>query len=409
LDFTLEIFSLDLTLGALVPLLLASATGSITGLLLSDEATLFTVSGIQSFDPGNLPADLGVGLLMAVLSVYIKRIYRWGAQQMESIKRPWFRSTSGGLMLGAAIFMVPPLYGEGFGIIQSALKGDIHALLDQSFIPWQESSAWMIIVLIFGLGILKAIAAGLTIHAGGVGGMFAPTLFMGSVFGLAYVLVLNQFGLELPTVHFVLVSMSALMAGVMHAPLTAVFMISEISGGYPLILPLMIVSAISFFLSRAMEQHSIYTASLAADGGLWTSNKDQAALGLLEWNQILDMSVPSVSPSTSLADAEKLLYEGRKNLLAVVEEGRIIGTLGWEDLRRARRMENQPDKIRDVMSGIVLILNSEMTIEECVQKIEGSDLWLIPVNEKDKFKGFMSKAKLFDAYRRQLRDLSQEL
>ncbi|MGA1397945.1 MAG: chloride channel protein, partial [Schleiferiaceae bacterium] len=408
LVFTLEVFSLDLTLGALVPLLLASATGSLTGLLLSDGTTLFTVSGIGEFEPHFIPQYLGLGIVTALFSVYVKRAHLWSSSLLDNVKRPWFRAISGGLLLGGAIFLIPPLYGEGFGSITAALQGDVAALLDQSFVPWQNHSAWIVIALLLGLALMKSIAAGLTIHAGGVGGMFAPTLFMGAIIGLAYVLFLSQLGMEVPSVHFVLVAMAGLMAGVMHAPLTGMFMITEISGGYPLILPLMLVSAVSFFVSRTLSAHSIYTAPLAAEGGLWTSDRDKAVLGLIQWDDVLERGIAAVGPDLNFDDAVQRLMAEHKNMLAVVDEDRLLGTLTWDDVRRAQRLNQPPTAVRDAMSGIAYQVDLNSSMEDAVKRVERMDQWYVPVIDRGRWVGFLSKAKLFEVYRRRLREMSQE-
>ena len=408
LVFTLEVFSLDLTLGALVPLLLASATGSLTGLLLSDGTTLFTVNGIGEFEPHFIPQYLGLGVVTALFSVYVKRAHLWSSSLLENVKRPWFRAISGGLLLGGTIFLIPPLYGEGFGSITAALQGDVAALLDQSFVPWQNHSAWIVIALLLGLALMKSIAAGLTIHAGGVGGMFAPTLFMGAILGLAYVLMLSHLGMDVPSVHFVLVAMAGLMAGVMHAPLTGMFMITEISGGYPLILPLMLVSAVSFFVSRSISPHSIYTAPLAAAGGLWTTDRDKAVLNLIQWDDVLERGIADVAPHLSFDEAVQRLMAEQKNMLAVVEDGRLLGTLTWDDVRRAQRLSLPPTAVRDAMSGVAYQVDLNSSMEDTVKRVERMDQWYVPVIDNGRWVGFLSKAKLFEVYRRRLRDMSQE-
>ena len=408
LVFTLEVFSLDLTLGALVPLLLASATGSLTGLLLSDGTTLFTVNGIGEFEPHFIPQYLGLGVVTALFSVYVKRAHLWSSSLLENVKRPWFRAISGGLLLGGTIFLIPPLYGEGFGSITAALQGDVAALLDQSFVPWQNHSAWIVIALLLGLALMKSIAAGLTIHAGGVGGMFAPTLFMGAILGLAYVLMLSHLGMDVPSVHFVLVAMAGLMAGVMHAPLTGMFMITEISGGYPLILPLMLVSAVSFFVSRSISPHSIYTAPLAAAGGLWTTDRDKAVLNLIQWDDVLERGIADVAPHLSFDEAVQRLMAEQKNMLAVVEDGRLLGTLTWDDVRRAQRLSLPPSAVRDAMSGVAYQVDLNSSMEDTVKRVERMDQWYVPVIDNGRWVGFLSKAKLFEVYRRRLRDMSQE-
>jgi CIC family chloride channel protein len=406
--FTLEVFSLDLTLSALVPLLLASATGAITGLLVSDGASLFAVEGIGAFNPGFLPYYIGLGILTALTAVLIKRIHRFSAQAMQTWNRPWSKALGGGLGLGLLIYAVPPLYGEGFGAIQAALAGDVKALLGQSLLPWSEATPWAVIGLLLGLLVMKAFAAGLTLHAGGVGGLFAPSLFVGSVAGLAYVLFLKQLGIEVPVVHFVLVSMAGVMAGVMHAPLTAAFLITEVSGGYPLVLPLLIVAALSFFVARRWSPNSIYTEGLAETGGLWTSNRDQQILGLLTWSDIVDESIPWVEPSATLEEAEKAMVSGQKSLLAVTKDGRLVGIFTWGDLRRSQGAPKKPLTVAEVMTKQTAVLDVFKGLAFVVNAAEKSDLWYLPLAENGQWRGFVSKAKLFAAYRSKLKEISQD-
>ena len=406
--FTLEVFSLDLTLSALVPLLMASATGAITGLLVSDGASLFAVEGIGEFNPAFLPYYAGMGLITALTAVLIKRIHKFSAQALQTWDRPWSKALWGGLGLGLLIYAVPPLYGEGFGAIQSALQGDVAGLLGQSLLPWSDATPWTVIGLLVGLLALKSLAAGLTLHAGGVGGLFAPSLFVGAVAGLAYVLFLRQLGVEVPVVHFVLVAMAGVMAGVMHAPLTAAFLITEVSGGYPLILPLLIVAALSFFVARRWSPHSIYTEGLAETGGLWTSNRDQQILGLLDWADLIDTSIPVVLPTATLDDAERAMVEGQKSFVAVVQDGRLVGTFAWGDVRRSQGAPKRPTTVAEIMSKQSALLDVSKGLAFVVNAAEKSDLWYLPLADNGQWRGFISKAKLFAAYRSKLKEISQD-
>jgi CIC family chloride channel protein len=300
------------------------------------------------------------------------------------------------------------LYGEGFGAIQSALQGDVAGLLGQSLLPWSDATPWTVIGLLVGLLALKSLAAGLTLHAGGVGGLFAPSLFVGAVAGLAYVLFLRQLGVEVPVVHFVLVAMAGVMAGVMHAPLTAAFLITEVSGGYPLILPLLIVAALSFFVARRWSPHSIYTEGLAKTGGLWTSNRDQQILGLLDWADLIDTSIPVVLPTATLDDAERAMVEGQKSFVAVVQDGRLVGTFAWGDVRRSQGAPKRPTTVAEIMSKQSALLDVSKGLAFVVNAAEKSDLWYLPLAENGQWRGFISKAKLFAAYRSKLKEISQD-
>ena len=408
--FTLELFSIDLTLSSLVPLLLASATGALTGLLTSDGSKLFYAEGIDAFDPSNLPYYLLLGVACALISLYFKRVFALSGKLIIRWSNPWLKAMAGGVILGALIFVMPPLYGEGFGTIQSALKGDDWAILSQNWLGVKSGDLIMGIGLLVGLLLLKVTAASLTVHAGGVGGMFAPTLFMGSVLGLVYVRSLEFMGVDgLPVVHFVLIAMAGLMAGVMHAPLTAIFMISEIGGGYPLILPLMMTSALAYFLTRSWDPNSIYTEYLSQRGRLWTQSKDKAVLTLIEMEDALERNLETLDPESSLLTCQETLARCQRNLVAVIEDGRMVGYITWEDLWRSQREEDaEAITAKDVMRSAPVRLDFGDPMDLVLTQLEKSSMWYLPVYQDGVWIGLASRTKLFEAYRKQVQNLSHE-
>lgn len=408
--FTLELFSIDLTLSSLVPLLLASATGALTGLMMSDGSKLFYAEGIEAFDPVNLPYYLLLGVACALVSLYFKRVFALSGRLVLRWDNPWAKALTGGVLLGALIFVMPPLYGEGFGTIQSALKGEDWSILSQNWLGVEAHNLLWSIGLLVGLLLLKVTAASLTVHAGGVGGMFAPTLFMGSILGLIFVRGLEFVGIEgLPVVHFVLIAMAGLMAGVMHAPLTAIFMISEIGGGYPLILPLMMTSALSFFLTRSWDPNSIYTEYLSQRGRLWTQSKDKAVLTLINMEDALERDLETLEPDSPLPECQAALARCHRNLVAILEDGRMVGYITWEDIWRAQR-EDHSEVItaKDAMKSAPARVQFGDPMELVLTQLEKTGMWYLPVYEQGTWIGLVSKSKLFEAYRKQIQDLSHE-
>ena len=408
--FTLELFSIDLTLSSLVPLLLASATGALTGLMTSDGSKLFYAEGIEAFDPVNLPYYLLLGVACALVSLYFKRVFALSGRLVLRWDNPWAKALTGGVLLGALIFVMPPLYGEGFGTIQSALKGEDWSILSQNWLGVEAHNLLWSIGLLVGLLLLKVTAASLTVHAGGVGGMFAPTLFMGSILGLIFVRGLEFAGIEgLPVVHFVLIAMAGLMAGVMHAPLTAIFMISEIGGGYPLILPLMMTSALSFFLTRSWDPNSIYTEYLSQRGRLWTQSKDKAVLTLINMEDALERDLETLEPDSPLPECQAALARCHRNLVAILEDGRMVGYITWEDIWRAQR-EDHSEVItaKDAMKSAPARVQFGDPMELVLTQLEKTGMWYLPVYEQGTWIGLVSKSKLFEAYRKQIQDLSHE-
>ncbi|HAB31109.1 MAG TPA: chloride channel protein [Cryomorphaceae bacterium] len=409
--FTLELFSIDLTLSSLVPLLLASATGALTGLMTSDGSKLFYAEGIEAFDPINLPYYLILGVACALVSLYFKRIFALSGRLVMRYDNPWVKAATGGILLGALIFVMPPLYGEGFSTIQAALRGDDWSILSQNWLGVEEGNLLLGIGLLVGLLLLKVTAASLTVHAGGVGGMFAPTLFMGSILGLIFVRTLNLMGIhDLPVVHFVLIAMAGLMAGTMHAPLTAIFLISEIGGGYPLILPLMMTSALSFFLTRNWDPNSIYTEYLSQRGKQWTQSKDKAVLTLLDMDDVLERDLETLGPDNTLDECQAALARCHRNLLAIIEDGRMVGYITWEDIWRAQR-EDHTETItaKDAMKSAPTRIQYGDAMDIVLTQMEKSGMWYLPVYQEGKWLGLVSKSKLFEAYRKQIQDLSHEV
>jgi CIC family chloride channel protein len=408
--FTLELFSIDLTLSSLVPLLLASATGALTGLMTSDGSKLFYAEGIEAFDPVNLPYYLLLGVACALVSLYFKRVFALSGRLVLRWDNPWAKALTGGVLLGALIFVMPPLYGEGFGTIQAALKGDDWSILSQNWLGVEAGNVLMGIGLLVGLLLLKVTAASLTVHAGGVGGMFAPTLFMGSILGLIFVRSLEFAGVDgLPVVHFVLIAMAGLMAGTMHAPLTAIFMISEIGGGYPLILPLMMTAALSFFLTRSWDPNSIYTEYLSQRGRLWTQSKDKAVLTLIDMEDALERDLETLEPDSPLHECQAALARCKRNLVAILEDGLMVGYITWEDIWRAQREEhNEEITAKDAMKSAPARVQYNDPMESVLTQMEKSAMWYLPVYQEGVWIGLASKTKLFEAYRKQIQDLSHE-
>ena len=391
--FTLELFSIDLTLSSLVPLLLASATGALTGLMTSDGSKLFYAEGIEAFDPINLPYYLILGVACALVSLYFKRIFALSGRLVMRYDNPWVKAATGGILLGALIFVMPPLYGEGFSTIQAALRGDDWSILSQNWLGVEEGNLLLGIGLLVGLLLLKVTAASLTVHAGGVGGMFAPTLFMGSILGLIFVRTLNLMGIhDLPVVHFVLIAMAGLMAGTMHAPLTAIFLISEIGGGYPLILPLMMTSALSFFLTRNWDPNSIYTEYLSQRGKQWTQSKDKAVLTLLDMDDVLERDLETLGPDNTLDECQAALARCHRNLLAIIEDGRMVGYITWEDIWRAQR-EDHTETItaKDAMKSAPTRIQYGDAMDIVLTQMEKSGMWYLPVYQEGKWLGLVSK------------------
>lgn len=410
--FTIEIFSLDLTMASLVPLLLASVSGAVTSIFLTGESRIISTHITSQFDVNHVPAYVGVAILCSLISIYFKKAFFITEGLFSKLSNKYVKVLVGGTALGLLIFLIPPLYGEGYTTINNFLDGNVERVLSRSFIWTDNSGLPTILLLLAGLFLFKVLAASFTMNAGGVGGIFAPTLFMGSALGLMYAKFLNSTGLvQLPESNFTLVAMAGLMAGVLHAPLTAIFLIAEVTGGYGLFLPLMLTSAISYLVTRSIDPHSIYTEQLARRGDLITHNKDQTILTLMRTDQVIERDFVETNPGMSLGDLVHVFTQSRRNLFPVLEEGKLIGVLTLDDFKQMLFDKTLYDKVfvRDIMVEPPAIVEKTNTMEAVMNKFQTTGAWNLPVTDLEgKYVGFISKSKLFSAYRRKLIEVSDE-
>lgn len=411
--FTIEIFSLDLTMASLIPLLFASVSGSVMSILIEDERTyLFHYKLTDPFAFSDLPGYILLGAICALVSVYFTTAYFKVEGLFGKVKKPLLKTILGGLMLGLLIFLIPPLYGEGYSTINAMINGNIDSVVNSSFIgEYISDNIYVILLMFVGMIIFKVIATSLTIGAGGVGGIFAPSLFIGSTLGFVVAKTLNILKLDLSESNFALAGMAGLIAGVMHAPLTAIFMIAEITGGYELIIPLMLTSAIAFLLTKAMLPHNIYNAQLARRGDLITHNKDHAILTLLNMNDLIERDFLPVKPGNTLGDLVEVFKRSKRNIFPVLDEDQnLTGILTLDDFKQLLFDQKMHEKVTvsDLMSAPPAVIDTKESMEKVMRSFQETGAWNLPVIEDGRYKGFISKSKLFSAYRRKLKEVSRD-
>ncbi len=408
--FTIEIFSLDLTFSSLIPLLLASASGAVTSIFLTGNDYLFHYKYIAPFAVADVPLYIILGVLCAFVSVFFNRIFFWMEGKFERFQNYRYRMMIGGVLLGGLVFLVPPLYGEGYETVNHLLNGNLDAITSESLFSDYTNSPFIIIGLLIGLVLLKVFATSLTMGAGGVGGVFAPSLFTGASLGYLFSYSVNQLNwISIPNSNFALVGMAGLMAGVLHAPLTAVFMIAEITGGYELFIPLMLVSAISFIVTRSIKPHSIYTDQLAQRGDILTHNKDQVVLKLLNIEQVIERNFSSIKPDQSLGQLVKIVSKSRRNLFPVLDDERkLVGVLTLDDFRHLMFDQSLYEEtfVKQLMSPPPAVVEITESMEEVMAKFQSTNAWNLPVVKNGHYEGFISKSKLFSVYRRKLIEFS---
>lgn len=409
--FALEVIMLDLTLASLVPLLVASVVAALTSYLFMGQNILYSVDLADTFYLDNIPWYLLLGVLAGLMSVYFTRMYMFVTGFFEKLHSPWIRLMIGGLALGILVFFIPSLYGEGYEPINSCLNGNYQYLFENALYEHLSDSLLAMLVILFFILAFKVIATSITFGAGGIGGIFAPTLFIGANLGLFTAKVLKLFNIAIPENSFALVGMAGLIAGVIHAPLTAIFLIAEITGGYQLFMPLMIVATISYATTRYFVPNSVYTIQLAKRGELMTHDKDKNVLLLMKVDKLIERDFSAIHPEATLGDLIKVIKKAHRNIFPVVdEEGNFLGIVKMDDIRHIMFDTDAWDTtyVRDLMFSPRYTIGIEDSMEDVAQKFHESSRYNIAVLKDGKYIGFVSRAKLFSTYRQMLRNISRE-
>ncbi|WP_418512962.1 chloride channel protein [Corallibacter sp.] len=413
--FAIEVFSLDLTIASLLPLLLASLSAILTSFFFFGDDVLLPFQLEDKFDVADAPLYMMLGVTASLVSIYFTDIYERVQKIFDKVKSPAKRVVFGGIAIGILIYFIPPLYGEGFDVINNLVAGNPEKALENNFLDMDLSNIWVVILLLAGLVVFKIIASAITFGAGGVGGIFAPTLFMGSIMGNCMAKIINNSGLISTPVsesNFTLVGMAGLLAGVLQAPLTAIFLIAELTGGYDLFIPLMITAAISFSITKYFVPHSVYTMELGRKGELITHDKDHAVLTLMDINTVIETNFKKVTPNMTLGDiVHKAVIKSNRNIFPVVEDksNKLKGIILLDDIRPIMFDQSLYDEVKakEVMQNPPAIINMEtdkMTV--IMKKFQDSNAWNLPVVKHGEYVGFISKSKLLTAYRRKLINLT---
>ncbi len=409
--FAIEVFSLDLTIASMLPLLLASISAIITSYFFFGSDVLLPFKIEDVFTIKDVPFFIVLGIIAGLTSIYFTEVYDRIQKFFDKIGSPIKRLLIGGIGLGILVYFIPPLYGEGFDSINGLLDGNIEITLQSNFKNLDLTNVWMVILLLAGLVFFKIIASSLTFGAGGVGGIFAPTLFMGSIMGNCIAKVINNSGLFNNSVsesNFTLVGMAGLMAGVLHAPLTAIFLIAEVTGGYELFIPLMITAAISYSITKYAHPHSVYAMELGRKGELITHDKDHAVLTLMDIDKVIENNFITIYPKMTLGEiVTEAVVKSNRNIFPVLSEkkNKLLGIILLDDLRpimfdkglyqtvfAEEVMQNPPETIEIGIDKMTTIM----------KKFQKSGAWNLPVIKDEKYIGFISKSKLLTAYRNKL-------
>jgi len=410
--FTLEILMLDLTISSIVPLLISSVTAASVAYFLMGDKVLFSFNIIGTFNISNIPWYLLLGIVSGLISLYFSKMTLFLEGHYNKIKNAYLRLILGGIVLGFLIYLFPPFYGEGYDTIMSLLQGNTDIIFNNTIFSQYSGSFLAIILFMTGLVFLKVIASSSTNGAGGVGGIFAPTLFIGGINGYLVASLLKKFThLDLHDNRFVLVGMAGMMAGVMHAPLTAIFLIAEITGGYSLLIPLIITSTVAFITTRSFEKHSIYHIQLAESGDLITHDKNKAVLTRMNWKREIETDLIKVKPSDNLGDLVKIIARSKRNLFPVVDEYNILeGVVSLDDVREIMFQQDLYDtvNVRDLMTIPPSYIDKKENIETVMETFRKTGAWNLPVLDDGYYVGFISKSRIYTTYRELLLEFSEE-
>ncbi len=409
--FALEVIMLNLSMASLVPLLISSVTAALTSYVFLGQNFLYDFTLEHGFVVSDVPYYILLGIFTGLVSVYFTKIYVFITDKFQKIKKWHIRLITGGVVLGVVIFLFPALYGEGYEGVNSALTGEYDYLFfDSLYYNYRESIFALILVLSL-LIVFKVIATTVTFASGGVGGIFAPSLFTGAHAGLLFAVLLNNFGLEVEVSNFVLVAMAGMIAGVIHAPLTSIFLIAEITGGYELFLPLMITSTISYATLKIFVKNSVYTYQLAQRGELITHDKDKAALSLMDVSSLIETNFSTVKPGSTLGELVQVISRSSRNVFPVVDdENNFLGVVWVNDIRHIVFKQELYDNtyVRELMFMPSPTVSVHESMEDVAYKFQTSSHYNLPVLDKGKYVGFVSRANVFSQYRAMMRNFMEE-
>ena len=411
--FTLEILMFNLSLGSILPLLISSITATVVSSVLMGSEAVFTTTAEQ-FLFANLPYYVVLGVLCGFISLYFTRMTLYMEDKIRAIQKPFRRWLYAAIGLGILIFIFPPLFGEGYRDLNACLTDNVEPVINNLLLygEW-VTKPWFLPLFLVGVLFFKVIAMSLTNAGGGVGGTFGPTLFVGGVLGFIVAKSINLSGFHhLPEANFALTGMAGLMAGVMQAPLTAIFLIAEITGGYKLLLPLIITSVCSFATIRGFEPYSIYTKRLAKSGDLLTHDNDQAVLVLLRTSDLVETDFKTVGVDDSLGALVQAVSSCKRNVFPVIgANGELKGIVLLDTIREIMFDKEQYPRVlvKELMQLPPKVVRIDEKMEQVMAKFETSGAWNLPVvDAQQRYVGFVSKSKIFSAYREQLSQLSHD-
>ena len=409
--FTMEILLFNVSMSSMLPLLIATISATVVAYIFQGQTPQFACD-ITQFSMSNIPFYIIMGVIMGFCSLYFTNTTLWLEDRIGKIDNRYFKWAMCAVGLGLLIFFFPPLYGEGYDSLQLLMTGEEIDVEGRTFLSFMMNSPWGIPVFFILIFLFKVVAMTLTNAGGGVGGTFGPTLFAGAIMGFAVSRSFNLMGASVPEQNFVLVGMAALMAGVMQAPMTAIFLIAEISGGYGLLIPLILTSTITFGTVRIFDKYSIYTKRIAQSGDLLTHDNDQAVVTLLQTGDLVRDKYPRVSINATLGEFVNAISTSDAAVVAVLDDKqRFQGMVDVANVRKYLFRTSEYDSLHvyNIMEQAPEFVYETEKMESVLHKFDTTGAWRLPVVDSEKrYLGFISKSRILMAYRSELKEISLE-
>jgi chloride channel protein, CIC family len=403
--FAVEVLLTETIVSYFIPLIISSVIGVLCSKIILEEASLFNFTLTKSFDYNNVPYYIMLGLLAGFVSLYYAKVFKSTEKSIHQWRiNGYIKTLFGGLLLACIYFVFPPLFGEGYNSVKLVASEALDSFSDNTAVFSKLGENWSIIAFTGLIVLFKPVAAGITIGSGGNGGNFAPSLFAGSYMGFFFSSLLNNTPwVSIPVSNFSLAGMAGVLSGVMYCPLTAIFLIAEITNGYGLFIPLMIVSSISFFIVKSYEPYSMETKKLAMEGMIFTHKKEKNILTSINLNEMLHDKYECISSDKMLKDLVEIIKKSDKNIFAVIDsKNRFAGIIELNDIKQRLFQPDLFEKvsIQSIMKKPPAILHYEQDMHTVMEKLDITGSWYLPVLGKEKFFiGFISKTKLFNKYR----------
>lgn len=412
--FTLEVLMIDLTGLTVMPLLLSSIAGATVAYVLEGYNAEFFFSQSEPFLTSRIPWTIALGVVCGFISLYFTRVMFMMESMFKKVRVKWMKCLIGGILIAGLVFLFPPLYGEGYEAINSLLEGNVSAVVNGTIFYVDRNEVWFLVLFIAAVIMMKAFATSATNGAGGVGGTFAPSLFVGALTGFLFAFVVNNLdlGITLSQKNFTLMGMAGVMSGVLHAPLMAIFLTAEMTGGYDLFLPLLIVSALAYITIQFFLPYSIYTMRLAKAGDLMTHQKDKAVLTLLKIDNVIENDFKEVHPEMSLKQMVDVISVSNRNLFPVTDDkGLLKGVVLLDDIRNIMFRTDLYHKmhVSRFMAAVPDVIQLNMPMDKVMEIFDKTNAWNLPVVDNEgKYIGFVSKSKIFNSYRHVLRHFTED-